>query len=122
MIQKPLKWVDPGEEKKVFSKWPKAVHGKFADLLRPVQSGRPPLRLNTCKPWQGLGPGVHELSSGAFRMVFVWKFPEAVYVLHIFKKDSSRGRKTRSECVAAVERAWNALKRCRASQGLTDLH
>jgi phage-related protein len=37
-----------------------------------------------------LGPGVIELRirdlSGAFRVMYVAKYPEAVYVLHAFKK------------------------------------
>ena len=122
MIQKPLKWMDVDEARRVFPTWPQSVRDKFADCLRPVQTGRQPLKLNTCKPWQGLGSGIHELSSGPFRLIFAWKFPEAVYILHIFKKDSARGRKTRPEHVKAVERAWGTLKRQRAAQGFKDSH
>lgn len=122
MIPKPLRWVSAKEEREVFPTWPQAVRDKFADCLRPVQTGRQPLRLNTCKPWQGLGSGIHELSSGSFRLVFAWKFPEAVYVLHVFQKDSARGAKTRSGEVKAIERAWDLLKRQRAAAGLTNSH
>lgn len=40
-----------------------------------------------------VGAGVSELRvrvGGAFRLLYVAKFPEAVYVLHVFQKKSQR--------------------------------
>lgn len=52
-----------------------------------VQEGRDPSDL---KPLVGVGRGVQELrlwgEGGTFRVVFVAKFSEAVYVLHAFQK------------------------------------
>jgi len=42
------------------------------------------------KPMPTIGNGVHEIrvrdEAGAFRLMYVAKFPEAVYVLHAFQK------------------------------------
>jgi phage-related protein len=52
-----------------------------------VQVGREP---NDFKPVPNVGTGAHELrmrdDSGAFRVIYVAKFEEAVYVLHAFQK------------------------------------
>jgi phage-related protein len=44
-----------------------------------------------------IGPGVAELrirdSTGAFRVIYVAKFDEAVYVLHAFQKKTQRTAK-----------------------------
>ena len=50
------------------------------------------------KPMPTVGSGVNEIrvrdESGAFRLMYVAKFPEAVYVLHVFqKKTRTRARK-----------------------------
>src|SRR5687768_3811037 len=59
--------------------------------LRRVQEGLDPLNW---KPMTSVGPGVREIrvrdSAGAFRVIYVASFPEAVYVLHAFQKKSER--------------------------------
>ena len=46
------------------------------------------------KAMAAVGNGVHEIrvrdESGAFRLMYVAKFPEAVYVLHAFQKKTGR--------------------------------
>jgi len=46
------------------------------------------------KPMPAVGSGVHEIrvrdESGAFRLMYVAKFPEAVYVLHAFQKKTQK--------------------------------
>ncbi len=55
------------------------------------------------KPMPAVGNGVHEIrvrdESGAYRLMYVAKFPEAVYVLHAFQK------KTRKTVFADLELA-----------------
>ena len=55
-----------------------------------VQAGLDP---DDWKPFDGVGPGTKEirihLGDGWFRALYVAKFPEAVYVLHCFKKKTS---------------------------------
>ena len=52
-----------------------------------VQVGREPADF---KPLPTVGPGAYEIrirdAAGAFRVVYVAKFEEAVYVLHAFQK------------------------------------
>ena len=45
------------------------------------------------KPMPAIGPGVIELRAnvnGAYRLILVAKWPEAIYVLHVFQKKSRR--------------------------------
>ncbi len=55
------------------------------------------------KPMAAVGNGVHEIrvrdESGAYRLMYVAKFPEAVYVLHAFQK------KTRKTALGDLELA-----------------
>lgn len=65
------------------------------------------------KPMPGVGNGVHEIrvrdESGAFRLMYVAKFSEAVYVLHAFQKTT---RKTaRRDLVLAKDRYQEVLMR-----------
>lgn len=63
------------------------------------------------KPMPDIGPGVNELrvrAGGAYRVLYVAKFAEAVYVLHAFEKKS---RKTgRLDAELARQRYRNLLK------------
>ena len=57
--------------------------------LDKVQNGRNP---SDWKPMNAVGAGVREIrirdASGAFRVLYVAKFAETVYVLHCFQKKS----------------------------------
>jgi len=59
--------------------------------LRKVQKGEQP---DVFKPMVEIGAGVYEIivdaSSGWFRVMYVAKFEEAVYVLHSFQKKTNR--------------------------------
>jgi phage-related protein len=54
-----------------------------------VQVGREP---DAFKPLHTIGPGAYEIrvcdESGAFRVIDVAKLEDAVYVLHVFQKQS----------------------------------
>ena len=56
-----------------------------------VQQGKAP---DDWKPMPTVGPGVQEIrvrdERGAFRVFYVAKFEEAVYVLHVFQKRSQK--------------------------------
>jgi len=62
-------------------------------LYRVQQGGE----ANDWKPMNTVGPGVREIrirdDDGAFRLVYVAKFEEAIYVLHCFQKKSQRTNK-----------------------------
>lgn len=59
--------------------------------LMQVQQGLDPDRW---KPFQDVGPGTKEiivdLDGGWFRVMYVAKFEEAIYVLHCFKKKTNQ--------------------------------
>jgi phage-related protein len=60
-----------------------------------VQHGQEP---DDWKPMNTVGQGVKEIrirdSAGAFRVVYVARFDDAVYVLHCFQKKTEKTRKT----------------------------
>jgi phage-related protein len=59
-----------------------------------VQRGRDP---DDWKPMNNVGQGVKEIrirdAAGAFRVMYVAKFADAVYVLHCFQKKTQKTRK-----------------------------
>ena len=65
-----------------------------------VQRGLAP---DDWKPMRTVGPGVREIrlrdASGAFRIIYVATFADAIYVLHCFRKQSAR------TCKADIELA-----------------
>ncbi len=71
--------------------------------LERVQRGLDP---DDWKPMTSIGPGVREIrvrdATGAYRVVFVARFADAVYVLHAFQKKSQRT--SRSDLVLALSR------------------
>ncbi len=77
--------------------------------LERVQRGLDP---DDWKPMQTIGPGVREIrvrdASGAFRVVYVAAFSEAVYVLHAFAKKTQR---TSQRDLALAQSRFRDLKR-----------
>jgi len=72
--------------------------------LELVQDGLEP---KDWKPMPSIGAGVSEIrvqAGGAFRLIYVAKFSEAIYVLHAFQK------KTRKTAKADVELARRRLR------------
>ena len=66
-----------------------------------VQQGYP---ADDWKPMQTIGAGVQEIrireAAGAFRVIYVAKFADAVYVLHCFKKTTRKTSETDLELAA----------------------
>ena len=66
-----------------------------------VQRGLEP---ENWKPMKTVGPGVKEIrvrdATGAYRVIFLAKRPEAVYVLHCFQKKTQKTRKVDVELAA----------------------
>lgn len=64
------------------------------------------------KPMGGIGPGVREVricdESGAFRVMYVAKFRDAIYVLHCFQKKT---RKTAPRDLALAHQRYSDLVR-----------
>ncbi len=74
-----------------------------------VQQGRDP---DDWKPMGSIGAGVREIrvrsDDGAFRVVYVVKFTEAIYVLHCFQKKTQQTSKT--DLDLAIKRYRDLLK------------
>ena len=88
---KPLQWV--GSSKKDYLTFDLELRDEFGYALYVAQRGDMP---DLAKPLKGFGgASVLELRSqyegSAFRVVYVVKFEEAVYVLHAFQKKSKSG-------------------------------
>lgn len=78
-----------------------------------VQAGLQPF---DWKPMPAVGLGVNEIrvrSAGAYRVIYVAKFLEAVYVLHAFQKKS---RKTARMDIDLARRRFGALVQDRRQQ------
>ncbi len=88
MDEKPIAWRGSSfkdlTDDKTFSSDARKEVGR---QLRKIQRGDDP---DDWKPFDALGAGTKELrislGDGWFRVMYVAKFPEAVYVLHCFKK------------------------------------
>ena len=76
-----------------------------------VQQGREP---DDWKPMKGIGAGVREIrmraADGAFRVVYVAKFSEAIFVLHCFQKKS---QKTSRQDIDLARRRYTQIKELR---------
>jgi len=74
--------------------FPLAAKREAGHQIDQVQSGREP---DDWKSMATIGPGVKEIrirdAAGAFRVVYVAKFANAVYVLHCFQKKTQRTSK-----------------------------
>jgi phage-related protein len=81
--------------------------------LRQVQRGMEP---SDWKPMRSVGPGVAEIRihlGGEFRVLYLAKFEEAIYVLHVFQK---RTRRTPQLALAIARARLRQLRRKREHQ------
>ena len=81
---KPVAWL--GDSLERVREFPDAAKHDAGYQLERVQAGKEPA---DWKPMPSVGLGVNEIrvrEGGAFRVIYVAKFPEAVYVLHAFQK------------------------------------
>ena len=81
--------------------------------LDQVQKGREP---DDWKPMHSVGQGVQEIrirdATGIYRVMFVARFAEAVYVLHCFQKKTQKTRK--ADLDIAGQRYRDLLKEIRS--------
>jgi len=62
------------------------------------------------KPLLGVGPGAYEIRvhvEGEWRVIYVAKFSDSIYVLHAFRKKT---RKTRKEDLELAHRRYRHIK------------
>jgi phage-related protein len=88
-IEKPIDW--RGSALKDLQAFPDDAKHKAGFQLRKVQKGEQP---DDFKPMPDIGAGVNEIivdvANGWFRVMYVAKFEEALYVLHSFQKKTNK--------------------------------
>lgn len=106
---KPVEFL--GASRDAVRRFPPAARAVAGFEIERVQRGLEP---DDWKPMPTIGIGVREirvaLREGAFRIVYVAVFPEAVYVLHAFRKTS---QKTAFRDIAYAKAQFRKLKETR---------
>lgn len=93
--------------------FPDAARRQAGFHLDLVQNGRDP---DDWKPMTTIGAGVREIrvrdEAGSFRVIYVAKFADAVFVLHCFEKKSQRT--SRPDIELAIRRYKDLVKELKA--------
>jgi phage-related protein len=90
-VDKPVVWL--GSSKDDLSAFPKVAKSRAGFELRALQRGERP---SSTKPIPEVGRGVEEIRVNvgeAYRVFYVARFEEAIYVLHAFQKKSQKTAK-----------------------------
>lgn len=89
---KPITWV--GSSREDLRDFPSVARQRAGYQLEVLQEGDEP---DDWKPMKTVGPGVQEIrikcEDGAFRVFYVVNRPEAIYVLHAFRKTTQKTEK-----------------------------
>lgn len=72
--------------------WPDRVKKDLGDQMRELQSGGMPVR---GKRLPDIGEGVIQCKTDGYRTIVTVAIEQEVWIVHAFKKDSARGKKTR---------------------------
>jgi phage-related protein len=103
---KPIEWL--GDSRERVRDFPDQARGDVGFELWEVQQGKEP---SDWKPMPSIGLGVKEIrvrAGEAYRLIYVARFSEAVYVLHAFEKKS---RKTSKLDLALARNRFRSLVR-----------
>lgn len=107
---RPLEFI--GRAKSELDAFPKSARKKAGFQLKFVQLGSDPA---DWRPMRSVGPGVVEIRlhdpSGEFRVIYVAKFADAIYVLHCFEKKSQKTSRSDIEIASARYREVVARRR-----------
>jgi phage-related protein len=102
---RPLVWM--GDSRKNIRDFPREVRLSVGYALQLVQAGETPLE---AKPFKGVGSGVYEIvkryDTDTYRVVYVVKIGEIVYVLHAFQKKSKKGIKTPQSDIELIKQRY----------------
>lgn len=104
MPVKPVIWL--GDSRERVRDFPEEARKAIGFELWEVQQGKEP---SDWRPMPSVGLGVNEIrirAAGAFRLLYVARFSEAVYVLHAFAKKS---RKTPQPDIDLARRRFRDL-------------
>lgn len=104
MTRKPVVWL--GDSRERIKSFPPVARQRAGYQLARVQEG---LEADSWKPMPSVGLGAAEIrvrgEGGAYRVLYVAKFAEAVYVLHAFEKKAQKTPKPDIELARARYRA-----------------
>jgi len=99
-----VQWV--GSSLEDLRSFPEDARREAGRQLRRVQAGLDP---EDWKSFETIGAGVREIrirdATGIFRIMYVAKFPEAIYVLHSFRKTSQATSKEDKQIASVRYRA-----------------
>ncbi len=105
MRLKQVRWI--GDSRERISAFPDEARREAGYQLERVQAGKDPA---DWKPMPSVGLGINEIrvreDNGAFRIIYVAKFEEAVYVLHAFHK---KARKTAKQDIDLARQRFREL-------------
>jgi len=91
-MERPIFWI--GTSLTDLKAFPVEARKEAGYQLHLVQTGQDP---DDWKPFSDIGKGVREIritdSSGIFRIMYLAKFNESIYVLHSFQKKTQKTRK-----------------------------
>jgi phage-related protein len=93
--------------------FPKKARQIAGHELFQIQQGLEP---SDWKPVRAVGTGVREIRvkvKNAYRILYIAKFAEGIYVLHAFEKDT---RRTRPTDIALARKRLRDLERARAAR------
>ena len=85
---KPVVWV--GSSRSDVREFPRPARRRIGFELQALQRGQEPTDF---KPMPSVGSGVYEIrihAQNAYRVFYVAKFEEAIYVLHAFQKKTQK--------------------------------
>jgi phage-related protein len=91
MPDKPIRWI--GSSLEDLSNFPESARRKAGFQLRALQNGETP---SDFKPMTIVGSGVEEIRiqvGEAYRIFYITRFEEAIYVLHAFQKKTQKTSK-----------------------------
>lgn len=110
--EKELRWV--GSSYDDLMKLPREARRTAGFELGKVQAGLEP---EDWKPFDSLGPGTREVRirdvTGIYRVMYVSKFEEAIYVLHCFQKKTQATSKHDRDIAEARYRAVVNVRKVR---------
>jgi phage-related protein len=111
MDDKTIVW--SGSSREDVRRFPREARRKVGLELRAVQRGQEPTDF---KPMPSIGAGVYEIRihvQDAYRVFYVAKFEEAIYVLHAFQKKT---QKTAKHDIEIGRERYRAVQRRRQAQ------
>jgi phage-related protein len=98
-----------GDSRKVVHSWPKPIREDFGIALNEMQEGR--IAALPVRPMPSISPGVFELkdsdASKWYRMIYLARIEDTIYVLHCFTKNTA---KTEKKDLATAEQRWKQVQ------------